>query len=333
MKAFRLTLVAGIALSLISPVTTAFDIIAHRGASGYLPEHTLEAATLAHAQQPDFIEQDVVITKDNIPVVLHDIHLETVTNVETVFPDRARSDGHWYVRDFTFAELSRLQIHERQQADGKAVFPNRYAGTTARFRISTLQEHIELITQLNRKLGQNIGFYTEIKSPAWHQSEGVDASKIVLDTFRNANVAPEQLYIQCFDFAEVRRIRRELGYTGNLIMLVGENEWQESATDYDWILSAEGIAEVASVADGMGPRIRHLIEPASLAAGAPAARPWLKKAQDAGLIIHPYTFRMDALPAGMTAGQLLALLTRVANVDGVFTDQVPPVRALTKREE
>lgn len=330
MKAFRLALVAGTALSMVSHAATAFDLIAHRGASGYLPEHTLEAATLAHAQQPDFIEQDVVITKDDIPVVLHDIHLETVTNVETVYPDRAREDGRWYVRDFTFSELAQLQVHERQNADGTAVFPNRYQGDTARYRISSLSEHIELITQLNRQLGKRIGFYTEIKSPAWHQSEGVDASKIVLNMFDNAGVAQEQLYIQCFDFNEVKRIRNQLGYDGKLIMLVGDNAWQESDTDYDWILSQEGIEEVAKVADGMGPWLPQLLDPTSLAAGKPSVQPWLTQAQEAGLIIHPYTFRMDALPAGMNAQQILALLTRVANVDGVFTDQVPPVKAFTQ---
>ena len=330
MKATRMALFAGTTLSLFSYTVDAFDIIAHRGASGYLPEHTLEAATLAFAQRPDFIEQDVVITKDNIPVVLHDIHLETVTNVETVFPDRAREDGRWYVRDFTLSELRQLQVHERQHANGKAVFPNRYHGNKARYRISSLSEHIELITQLNRQFQQDIGFYAEIKSPAWHQSEGADISKIVLNTFAQAEIGQEQLYIQCFDFNELKRIRHELGYDGKLIMLVGDNAWHESDTDYDWILTDEGIAEVAKVADGMGPWLPQLLEPASVAAGKPVVRPWLTKAQSTGLIIHPYTFRIDALPAGMSAEQVMLLLTKLAKVDGVFTDQVPPVKKLTE---
>ncbi len=332
MKANRLALIAGTALSLISHTTAAFDIIAHRGASGYLPEHTLEAATLAYSQHPDFIEQDVVISKDNIPVVLHDIHLETVTDVETVFPERAREDGRWYARDFTFSELLTLQVHERQNADGTPVFPNRYRGTSARYRIASLAEHIELITQLNRQLSQSIGFYTEIKSPAWHQSEGVDASKIVLDTFSRAGISEQQLYIQCFDFKEIKRIRHELGYDGKLVMLIGDNAWQESDTDYNWIMSDEGIAEVAKVADGMGPWIPQLLKPDSIAAGKPVAQPWLRKAQEAGLIIHPYTFRADALPAGLSAQQVLLLLTNIANVDGLFTDQIPPVKAFTEAQ-
>ena len=80
-------------------------IIAHRGASGYLPEHTLEAAALAHAMGADYIEPDVVLSKDGIPVVLHDIHLDTVTNIARVFPDRKRPDGRYYALDFTLKEL------------------------------------------------------------------------------------------------------------------------------------------------------------------------------------------------------------------------------------
>ena len=99
-----------------------FSVIAHRGASGYLPEHTLEAATLAFSLKPDFIEQDVVISKDNVPVVLHDIHLETVTNVEAVYPKRHRADGRYYARDFTLEELRNLRVHERANSDGKQVF-------------------------------------------------------------------------------------------------------------------------------------------------------------------------------------------------------------------
>ncbi|MEZ6118468.1 MAG: glycerophosphodiester phosphodiesterase family protein [Pirellulaceae bacterium] len=88
-------------------------VIAHRGASGYLPEHTLPAKALAFGQHADFLEQDVVITKDDRPIVLHDIHLDTVTDVATRFPDRKRSDGRFYAIDFTLAEIQSLSVHER----------------------------------------------------------------------------------------------------------------------------------------------------------------------------------------------------------------------------
>jgi glycerophosphoryl diester phosphodiesterase len=86
-------------------------IIAHRGAPGYLPEHTLESVTLAYAQGADFIEQDLVVTKDLKLIVLHDIHLETVTNVEQIFPTIKRQDGRYYEVDFTMAELKKIKVH------------------------------------------------------------------------------------------------------------------------------------------------------------------------------------------------------------------------------
>ena len=122
-------------------------VIAHRGASGYLPEHTLEAATLAYAQGADFIEQDVVLSKDGVPVVLHDIHLDTVTNVAKRFPDRKREDGRYYVIDFTLKELKTLRVHERTDLKGQPVYAGRFQGDSD-FRIATLEDHFELIEQL-----------------------------------------------------------------------------------------------------------------------------------------------------------------------------------------
>src|SRR5688572_14236575 len=83
-------------------------VIAHRGASGYLPEHTREAKTLAYGMGADFLEQDVVLTRDDVPIVLHDVHLDTVTNVAAQFPGRARDDERFYAIDFTLAEIRSL---------------------------------------------------------------------------------------------------------------------------------------------------------------------------------------------------------------------------------
>src|SRR5687767_9176819 len=88
-------------------------VIAHRGASGYLPEHTLEAAAYAHALGADFIEQDVVLSKDDVLVVTHDIHVDTTTDVAARYPDRKRADGRYYAIDFTWEELKALRVHER----------------------------------------------------------------------------------------------------------------------------------------------------------------------------------------------------------------------------
>ena len=132
-------------------------IIAHRGASGYLPEHTLPAKALAYGMFPDFIEQDVVLSKDNVPVVIHDIHLETTTNVAKVYPDRARADGKFYVVDFTWEELQTLKVSERFNATTQqAVYKNRFPINTSHFKLHTLNDEIELIQGLNISMQKNV---------------------------------------------------------------------------------------------------------------------------------------------------------------------------------
>lgn len=308
-------------------VETHFTVIAHRGASGYLPEHTLEAATLAFSLGPDFIEQDVVITKDDIPVVLHDIHLETVTNVEDVFPARHRDDGRYYARDFTLEELRQLRVHERANSDGKQVFKDRYRGTRANFKVATLNEHFELISELNRQFGTSVGVYPEVKSPAFHIKEGVDASKVVVDALNAYGFGGESgnSYLQCFDFNEVKRIRETLGYKGKVVMLIGENDWGESDTDYNWLRTQEGMQQVALYADGIGPWLGHLLDNEAMTQGEIEAEAWIAHAHENNLTIHPYTYRHDALPAGMSSEQVLEVLDKVVGADGVFTDHLVPV--------
>lgn len=291
-------------------------VVAHRGASGYLPEHTLEAAILAHAQGADFIEQDLVLSKDMVPVVLHDIHLETVTDVEQRFPERHRDDGRYYAYDFTLAELQTLRVHERQDAQGNQVFPQRYPGLSG-YGIATFEQHIELISYLNARFGTNTGFYPEIKSPAWHKAQGADISKIVMEILNRhgLNSPDSAIFVQCFDFAETTRLREELGYRGKLVQLIGENDWGESATDYDYLKSDPGLAEIAKVADGIGPWIPQLID---LKTSEPTG--YVARAHTAGLTVHPYTFRVDQLPPGVTPEMLLDVLFKQLKVDGVFTD-------------
>ena len=109
--------------------------IAHRGASGYLPEHSLAAKALAHGMGADYLEQDVVVSRDDHCVVLHDIHLDRVSDVAQRFPGRGREDGRYYARDFTLAELRTLSLRERVGDDGAPVFSGRYpSGATPRSR-------------------------------------------------------------------------------------------------------------------------------------------------------------------------------------------------------
>lgn len=291
-------------------------VVAHRGASGYLPEHTLEAAALAYAMGADYIEQDLVLSKDMVPIVLHDIHLETVTDVEQRFPERSRANGRFYALDFTLAELRTLRVHERQNGDGSPVFNNRYKGS-AHFQVATFAEQIELIQQLNRQLGKNVGIYPEIKAPAWHKAQGADISQVVLKILRKYDLdAPDKhVFVQCFDFAETKRLRHQLGLKAKLVQLIAENSWNESTTNYDYLQTKTGLAEVAKVANGIGPWLPQLIDfntmqPTGL----------VTNARQAGLKVHPYTFRIDALPGELSRQQVLDVLFKQLKVDGIFTD-------------
>lgn len=291
-------------------------VIAHRGASGYLPEHSLEAAILAYSQGADYIEQDLVLSKDNVPIVLHDIYLESVTNVEQVFPKRARKDGRFYAIDFTLAEIQSLQKHERTDAQGQQVFPGRYKGLSP-FKIATFEQQIQLIAQLNQQFNKNVGIYPEIKSPAWHLAQGVDISKIVIEILRRYDLdhPDKNVYVQCFDFAETKRIRNELGLKAKLVQLFAENDWGESTTDYDYLKTAAGLTEIAKVAQGIGPWMPQLFD---IKAMQPTDLAPLAKSLN--LQIHPFTFRVDALPKGLDSKTTLNILFENLKVDGVFTD-------------
>ena len=190
-----------------------FIIIAHRGASGYLPEHTLPAKAMAYAMGADYLEQDVVATRDGQLLVLHDIHLDRVTDVAERFPDRARGDGRFYVRDFDLDEIRTLQVTERLDGAGLPVYPGRFPPRSGRFRVNTLAEELELVAGLNHATGRKTGVYPEIKRPAWHQADGFDITPAVLDELarHGYETAEDAIFLQCFDGAEVLRIRNELG--------------------------------------------------------------------------------------------------------------------------
>ena len=298
-------------------------IIAHRGASGYLPEHTLEAKALAYGMGADYLEQDVIATRDDELVVLHDIHLDRVTNVAEKFPDRKRDDGRYYVRDFDLAELKTLRVWERRDDDGKsAVFPKRFPTGQGAFQIATMREEIKLVQGLNKSTGRSVGIYVEIKSPAWHKNEGIDVSPMLLQLLDDAGYRTREdaAIVQCFDATEVRRLRRDLGTELRLVQLLGENDWGESISDYDHLKTPTGLAEIAETADGVGPWIGHLIKMAEID-GRPVSTGFVSAAHDVGLTVHPYTFRADQLAPGFDSlGEMIRWFVDELAIDGVFTD-------------
>ncbi|MFC6980823.1 glycerophosphodiester phosphodiesterase [Microbulbifer taiwanensis] len=212
-------------------------VIAHRGASGYLPEHTLEAKALAYAMRPDYIEQDLVLSKDDRLIVMHDIHLDYTTDVASVFPERARTDGHYYTIDFTLEELKRLRVSEAfvTGVDGaSAKYPNRFPLWKSHFQLSTLEEELELIQGLNRTLGYDVGIYPEIKKPWFHHREGKDITALALAKLKQFGYSgrDQKIYLQCFDAEELQRIRRELmpqlDMDLALVQLIADTEWGRS---------------------------------------------------------------------------------------------------------
>lgn len=324
-KRLSALVLAGLVLSSCSSHYPSFEkksdnikpiVVAHRGASGYLPEHTLEAATLALKQGADYIEQDLVLSSDGHLLVLHDIHIETVTNVEDVFPNRRRADGRFYAIDFSLSEIKQLEVHERQNIDQQQVFPLRYSGNEI-FRVASFEEHINLIARYNEQNNRSVGLYAEIKAPEWHLSQGVNIAEALVKALKkqNFNKPSANIYLQSFEPNSLQYLRQQLGTQFKLVQLIAENSWQESSADYEYLKTPEGLSFIASYADGIGPWMPQLYD-----FDTSFSMSLARDAKRHGLLIHPYTFRNDALPKGHTANDVLKIMFRDLEVDGIFTD-------------
>ncbi|WP_417738442.1 glycerophosphodiester phosphodiesterase [Rosistilla oblonga] len=307
-------------------------VIAHRGASGYLPEHTLPAKAFAYAVGSDFLEQDVVLSNDDVPLVLHDVHLDTVTDVRQRFPERARDDGRFYAIDLTLDELKSLSVSERfDPATGQAVFPNRFPMGLSQFRIATLAEELELIQGLNDSTGRDVGIYTEIKRPAWHRQQGKDISRITLAVLNEYGYASrsDNVYVQCFDAAETRRIRDELDCQMRLVQLLEDDDWGRTSAEYDLAAAESDLHTMAQYADAIGPSMNVVVVPHANRQGY-LCTPLVELAHRCGLKVHPWTLRADALPEYVDSFErLIEIALFEADADGVFSD-FPDVTVATR---
>jgi glycerophosphoryl diester phosphodiesterase len=295
-------------------------VIGHRGAAGYLPEHTLAGYAFAYALGADYVEPDLVLTNDAQFICLHDIYLEPTTDVEQVFPDRHRSDGHWYAADFTLTEIKTLSVHERCKPDGTPYFPDRFPVGKSKVEVPTFTEMIELIQGLNNSTGRNVGIYPELKRPSWHASEGLPMEKALLDVLsRYGYTGPEaKVYVQSFEPDFLKKLR-ELGAKLPLVQLIS-GKWSYS---HMWTQSA--LDEITTYANAIGPS-KTIIE---------TNPEFIRWAHDRGLAVHPYTFRKDQLPEKYTSlEEELKQFYFNYDVDGLFTDFVDiAVRALTTKEQ
>lgn len=281
-------------------------VIAHRGASGYLPEHTMEAYTLAHAQGADYIEPDLVLTKDKIFICMHDTTLQGTTNVEQVFPDRKRADGKWYAADFSLTEIKQLNVEER--------IPSRFPHAKSRFEVPTFVEMIELVQGLNKTLKREAGIYPELKDPTWHRENGLPMEEAVLALLTTYGYTGKdaKCFIQSFDDVSLKRLRNDLKTELPLVQCLSSDERQKA------MLTQDGIAGIAAYANVIGPDVQLVIKNPELVT-------W---AHDKGLKVHVYTLRADMRPDKNESFD--ALVKRVygdLKCDGAWTDFPDQVKA------
>lgn len=286
---------------------------AHRGASAYLPEHTLPAYALAHGMGADFIEPDLVLTRDDVFVCVHDIYLEDTTNVRQLFPGRCRPDGHWYAIDFTLAEIKGLSVHERSEDGVVAVFPGRFPLGRSRFEVATFREMIELVQGLNKSRKRSVGIIPELKHPLFHQKEGHPMEEEFLALVKEYGYDQDcaRICIQCFEVETLKKLRR-LGCRMPLMQLVEEpGEKYADGAPFMAELTPESLKEISLYADVVAPNKSRIEKKPEIVA-------W---AHRAGIQVCPYTFRADSLPEKYRFfEEELYQFFYVYEVDALFTD-------------
>lgn len=293
----------------------ALEIIAHRGASAYAPENTLASEKLAQKMGADWLEADIVATKDHQLILSHDLWLEETTDIAARFPTRKRRDGHFYALDFSLAELKTLTLKPRIEANGKRAFPNRKINGTGA-RITTLAELLTL------KSG-TAGFYLEPKAPRWHRRGGVDISKALLAQLRASHIPARRAWLECFDPDELKRLRKELHSSYRQTQLIGGNDEifdpDGQRFDFDAMRTPSGLNQIKRYADAIGPRINFVIS------GLGASN-FVAQAHATGLAVHPYVFQTDRFLFAPPLTRNWIRTFERARVEAIFTDQPDVVR-------
>ncbi|EDM8197536.1 glycerophosphodiester phosphodiesterase, partial [Salmonella enterica subsp. enterica serovar Kentucky] len=215
-------------------------------------------------------------------------------------------------------------------------YPGRFPMGKSDFRIHTFEEEIEFVQGLNHSTGKNIGIYPEIKAPWFHHQEGKDIAAKTLEVLKKYGYTGKQdnVYLQCFDVAELKRIKNELepkmGMDLNLVQLIAYTDWNETQQkqpdgrwvnyNYDWMFKPGAMKQVAEYADGIGPDYHMLVAEGSTK-GNIKLTGMVQDAHQNKMVVHPYTVRADQLPDYATdVNQLYDILYNKAGVDGLFTD-------------
>lgn len=308
-------------------------VIAHRGASAERPEHTLAAYALAIAQGADFIEPDLVVTRDHQLVARHENEISGTTDVASRpdFASRRRSqiiDGEevtgWFTEDFTLAELKTLRARERlpELRPANAAFDGQ-------FEISTLAEIIALAKAESARTGRAIGLYPETKHPSHFAKIGLPIEPVLLAALAEAGWtrASDPVFIQSFEVGNLKALRAQTGV--RLVQLVGDG-LSADGHDYAAMLTPDGLADVRRYADAIGPS-RDLVIPRDAAGQLGMPTTLVVDAHRAGLEVHPWTFRPenfylaqgfrqgeDPRATGDAAGEIRRYLE--TGIDGLFSD-------------
>ncbi len=314
-----------------------FAIIAHRGASGERPEHTLAAYQLAIDQGADFIEPDLVLTKDGVLVARHENEISDTTDVSRhpEFADRKTSktiDGvrttGWFTEDFTLAELKTLRAKERLPRLRPA--NARYDG---QFAIPTFDEIIALAKAGGEKRGRVVGVYPETKHPGYFASIELPHEAPLLAALEAAgwNNAQAPVFVQSFEVGNLKAL--DAASDVRLVQLMQEEGGPADMPDirYRNMLTAGGLRAIASYADAIGPQ-KSLVIPIAENGQLEEPTALVGWAHDAGLLVHPWTFRAENyfLPGdlrqgdspadhGNLAAEISAFIA--AGIDGLFSDQ------------
>lgn len=310
-------------------------VIAHRGASAERPEHTLAAYELAIRQGADFIEPDLVITRDGVLIARHENELEDSTDVAArpEFASRKTTktiDGRavtgWFAEDFTLAEIKTLRTRERWP-DMRPIS----ASMDGRFPIATLAEVIDLAKRESRRTGRTIGVYPETKHPSYFRQIGLPLEEPLVRTLHAAGYRGRKapVFIQSFEVGNLRRLRRMTDLPLVQLMTAEDGPFDAGRDGvprtYAAMLRPEGLKEIAAYADGIGPA-KSLVWPP--AADAPTSL--VADAHAAGLKVHVWTLRTENrfLPPALKNNPDEEVRRFVkAGVDGFFTD----APALTRR--
>jgi glycerophosphoryl diester phosphodiesterase len=301
-------------------------VIAHRGASGLRPEHTELAYNLAIDQGCDFIEPDLVPTKDGHLIARHENEIGGTTNVAShpEFADRKTTktiDGQsitgWFVEDFTLAEIKTLRARERlpQLRPGNA----KYDGQA---QLLTFDEVVAIARAGSKRTGRTIGVYPEMKHPGYFAGIGlpVEDRLVALLKKNDLDSATAPVFVQCFEVTPLKTIRAKT--KARLVLLtagVGGPPDLPNVT-YSQLVSPSGLKGVALYADGLGPDKAQIV-PQDAATLLPTTS-LVKDAHAAGLVVHPWTVRAENyfLPASLRRGDAAAAdyLAQPGDVSAVF---------------